>query len=78
MAPTLQFCIDAIQKLKDIVVACLTNACRNIISNGSRYDTSQNRKYLAKNFDNLRIVLVGNKALLRLGVHILNKGYLVN
>lgn len=40
------------------------------------YDTTQDWKYLAKNFNSTSANLIINEVLLRLGIHILAMGYL--
>lgn len=76
MAPLTQSHINSIQKLNNIVISRLSHPRPSVINNKWRHDTSQDWKYLAKNYNNLITALISDKTLLRLGLHILSTEYL--
>ena len=76
MVPLSQSRINSIRKLNDIVVSGLTHTRPSIISNRWRHYTSQDWKYLVKNYKILITTLISDESLLRLGLYILSTEYL--
>ena len=66
----------AIEKLNNIVYSCLNNPWPNVISDKWKHNTTQDWKFLAKNFDGISNELIADGDLSKLDIHILALGYL--